>query len=82
MRGLSSALALLLCGCAADLPLEWTKAGAVRGQLETDIFICRQWSDWSTPGKVDPADFEQCMVATGWTPLAPNSSPSSVVASR
>jgi len=73
MRGLLAAL--LLCGCAAD-PIQWMKDGfpggprSIRGQLETDTFICERWSsNWTNPRGVDPTDFHACMVAQGWEPM-------------
>lgn len=75
MRGLSALLMVLLCGCATVPSVEWTKLGAVRGQVEVDIFACERWSSWGTPGHVDQEDFQNCMVATGWTLAAPSGNP-------
>lgn len=80
MSKLLVGIALFLCACAADIELNWTKPGTVRGQLETDAFTCRQWSDWGTNGKVNPQEFESCMIAMGWR--HPSLPPQGAIASR
>jgi hypothetical protein len=67
----------VLCGCATPAPsLVWTKGGveggprALRGQLETDIYVCDRWSrNDELPNEIDTDDFRACMIAFGWEPM-------------
>jgi hypothetical protein len=75
VRGVIVILAFAFAGCAGSeaVPEQWTKPGAVRGQLEADIFTCQQWSTWG--GQFSQDDFGRCMVATGWRPAGPSGTP-------
>jgi hypothetical protein len=71
VRAFYALLGLILAGCAADT--QWTKPGAVRGQVEVDMFICRQWSTWGMT--FYPQGFHDCMVLMGWRPTGESGLP-------
>jgi hypothetical protein len=80
MLRLVGAAALLLAGCSGVTASQsqWTKPNLISGQMELDMYICR---NWSTVGRTfSESHFSECMAAKGYRPS--DGPPSTAVAAR